>query len=284
MEKRMIEIWEKAYGKINLAIDILRKREDGYHEVDMIMQSVQLYDTVHLQRKDKGGIFLDTNLSFLPKDSRNLAYRAAQLMMDTYDLPPHIGIYIKKMIPVAAGMAGGSSNAAAVIRGMNRLYQLNRPLEELQVLGKKLGADVPFCLAQGCYRAQGIGEILSPVPSLPSVDILLVKPKISVSTKEVYENLILEERKADKVKALIQGLEKGDIEEIGPYMINGLEKVTMAWHPEIGEIKEKMLQLGARWAMMSGSGPTVFGIYTDPVQGAKSLEVFREEKDGGRFI
>lgn len=254
----------KALGKINLGLDVLGRRENGYHDVRMVMQTLYLYDTVTLIREENTGIEIESNLYFLPKDENNIAWRAAKLLMDEFHIEGGIRIVLDKHIPVAAGMAGGSSNAAAVLYGMNILYELGLSRQELMDRGVVLGADVPYCIMRGTVLAEGIGEVLSPLPPMPKCQILIAKPPISVSTKAIYK--ALDSKKIEEhpdIDGLIEGLGNRDLHQIAGAMGNVLEEVTIEMHPVIAEIKKCMLEHGALGAMMSGSGPTVFGIYDD---------------------
>ena len=252
----------KALGKINLGLDVLGRRENGYHDVRMVMQTLYLYDRVTLIKKEEPGIEIESNLYFLPKDSGNIAWKAANLLMEEFGIPGGIKIILNKYIPVAAGMAGGSSNAAAVLYGMNKMYQLGLSQQELMDRGVKLGADVPYCIMRGTVLAEGIGEILSPLPPMPKCQILIAKPTVSVSTKAVYEAIDSKEiEDHPDIDGIIDGLKKQDLNKIAASMGNVLEKVTIDMHPEIAQIKNCMLEHGALGAMMSGSGPTVFGIF-----------------------
>lgn len=254
----------KALGKINLGLDVLGKRENGYHDVRMVMQTLYLYDTVTLIKEEKEGIEIESNLFFLPKDENNIAWRAAKLLMDEFHIEGGIRIVLEKHIPVAAGMAGGSSNAAAVLYGMNQMYELGLSQQELMDRGVTLGADVPYCIMRGTVLAEGIGEILSPLPPMPKCQILIVKPPISVSTKTIYQALDSKEIKEHPdIDSVIDGLKNRDLHQVAGAMGNVLEEVTVEMHPVIGKIKTCMLEHGALGAMMSGSGPTVFGIYDD---------------------
>ena len=254
----------KALGKINLGLDVLGKRENGYHDVCMVMQTLYLYDTVTLIKEETDGIEIESNLYFLPKDENNIAWRAARLLMDEFHIEGGIRIVLEKHIPVAAGMAGGSSNAAAVLYGMNRMYELGLSQQELMYRGVTLGADVPYCIMRGTVLAEGIGEILSPLPPMPRCQILIAKPPISVSTKAIYQALDSREiEEHPDIDGIIDGLKKQDLHQVAGAMGNVLEDVTMEMHPVIGKIKNCMLEHGALGAMMSGSGPTVFGIYDD---------------------
>ena len=254
----------KALAKINLGLDVLGRRENGYHDVRMVMQTIYLYDNVTLSKTEEPGIKLETNLFYLPIDENNIAYKAARMLMDEFDIREGVRIVLDKHIPVAAGMAGGSSNAAAVLVGMNRLFTLGLSQEKLMERGVKLGADVPYCIMRGTVLAEGIGEILTPLPPLPKCYVLIAKPNISVSTQMVYEKLdaqVIE--KHPDIDGLLEGLEQQNIRKIAASMGNVLEGVTIRQYPIIEKIKEAMKEAGALNAMMSGSGPTVFGIFND---------------------
>lgn len=252
----------KALGKINLGLDILGKRENGYHDVRMVMQTVYLYDRVILEKSKTPGIRIATNLNFLPVNEKNIAYKAADLLRKEYGLEDGIKIILQKHIPVAAGMAGGSSDAAAVLFGMNRMYGLGLSEEELKQRGVRLGADVPYCIMRGTVLAEGIGEKLTPLPPLPKCYVLIAKPPLSASTEKVYEKYdALEQIGHPDIDEVIRGLERADLKQAASGMGNVLEQVMIPEYPVIGEIKETMLAYGALGAMMSGSGPTVFGIF-----------------------
>ena len=254
----------KALAKINLGLDVLGKRDNGYHDVRMVMQTIYLYDNVTLTKKEEAGIQVETNLSYLPVNENNIAYKAAKILIDEFGIKNGVHIKLDKHIPVAAGMAGGSSNAAAVLVGMNRLFGLGLSQKELMERGVLLGADVPYCVMRGTALAEGIGEILSPLPPLPKCYILIAKPAISVSTKVVYEALDAKEIvEHPNIDGLIDGLEGQDIKKIAEAMGNVLERVTIERYPIIETIKNIMKDMGALNAMMSGSGPTVFGIFDD---------------------
>lgn len=258
----MEKIELKALGKINLGLDILGRRPNGYHDVRMVMQTVYLYDKVTLEKKESPGIEIVTNLSFLPVNENNIAYKAAQMLMEEFHLPGGVKIELEKHIPVAAGMAGGSSNAAAVLFGMNRMFSLGLSEEELKERGVKLGADVPYCIMRGTVLAEGIGEILTPLPPMPKCYILIAKPPLSASTKAVYEKI--DEKGISRhpdIDGILAGLEKGDIHQIAGSMGNVLEQVMLEDYPVLARIQETMKEKGALGAMMSGSGPTVFGIF-----------------------
>lgn len=254
----------KALAKINLGLDVLGTRENGYHDVRMVMQTIYLYDNVTLQKTEEPGIQLTTNLFYLPVDEKNIAYKAAKILMDEFQIPGGVKIDLDKHIPVAAGMAGGSSNAAAVLVGMNRLFHLGLSEQELMDRGVQLGADVPYCVMRGTVLAEGIGEILTPLAPLPKCYILVAKPNISVSTKTVYEKLDAHEiEDHPDINGVIAGLHAGDLKKIADSMGNVLERVTIEDYPIIEDIKTAMKEAGALNAMMSGSGPTVFGIFEE---------------------
>ncbi len=252
----------KALAKINLGLDVLGRRDNGYHDVRMVMQTIYLYDNVTLTRTEEPGIQVETNLSYLPIDENNIAYKAAKILIDEFDIRQGVHIKLEKRIPVAAGMAGGSSNAAAVLVGMNRMFNLGLSQSELMERGVVLGADVPYCVMRGTALAEGIGEKLSSLPPMPKCYILVAKPAISVSTKWVYETLDAKEiMEHPDIDGLLQGLEEQDLSKIASSMGNVLESVTIERYPIIETIKDAMKEAGALNAMMSGSGPTVFGIF-----------------------
>lgn len=268
----------KAYGKINLGLDVVRRREDGYHEVRMIMQTVGIYDMIDLFRTAEAGIRVETNLYYLPNDNNNLVYKAAKLLMDEFHIQEGVFIKLQKFIPVAAGMAGGSSDAAAVLFGVNKMFRLGLSLEELMERGVKIGADVPYCLMRGTVLAEGIGEKLTKLPPVPQCQILIAKPPISVSTKYVYENLHANELKPEEhpdIDAIIEGIQQKDLHKIAGKLGNVLEKVTIQEYPVIQSIKECMMELGAVGSLMSGSGPTVFGLFENPRLAAQAYEELR---------
>lgn len=263
--EKMNQMRLKALAKINLGLDVLRRREDGYHEVKMIMQTINLYDQIHMRKIEEDEIKIRTNLYYLPNNENNLAYKAAKLLKDEFQLPGGVSINLKKVIPVAAGMAGGSSDAAAVLFGMNKMYDLKLSMQELMDRGVELGADVPYCIMRGTALSEGIGEKLTKLPAMPKCHILIAKPMINVSTKFVYENLHANELKPEDhppVDAQIEALKEGDLEKLVANMGNVLERVTVREYPVINELKQMMTEGGALGSMMSGSGPTVFGIFT----------------------
>lgn len=279
----MNKIQLKALGKINLGLDVLRRREDGYHEVKMIMQTVSLCDELELKKSRKEGIQVQTNLYYLPANENNLVYKAAQLLMEEFDIRGGMSIQLRKKIPVSAGMAGGSSDAAAVLWGMNQMYGLGLSRKDLMERGVKLGADVPYCILRGTALAEGIGERLTTLPSMPKCYLLIAKPGINVSTKYVYENLHANDLKAEQhpdVDAVIEALKEKDLAALSSRMGNVLETVTVSAYPVIDQIKKCMMNAGALGAMMSGSGPTVFGIFDSQ---AKARRAYRGMK-GKRFV
>lgn len=267
----------KALGKINLGLDVLGRRENGYHDVRMVMQTLYLYDQITIEKTEKPGIELSTNLFYLPVNENNLAYRAADLLMQEFGVEEGVKITLEKHIPVAAGMAGGSSNAAAVLYGINRMFSLGLSQEELMERGVKLGADVPYCIMRGTVLAEGIGEILTPFPAMPRCTVLVAKPPISVSTKLVYEKLDAHEiEDHPDIDGVLEGLERQDLKKIASSMGNVLERVTVEEYPVIEEIKEMMKENGALNAMMSGSGPTVFGLYSDKRMAKEAAQKIKE--------
>ena len=269
----------KALGKINLGLDVLGRRENGYHDVRMVMQTLYLYDNVTLQKKSAPGIEIDSNLFYLPNDEDNIAWKAAKLLIDEFDIKDGIRIHLDKHIPVAAGMAGGSSNAAAVLYGMNQMFRLGLSQKELMERGVKLGADVPYCIMRGTVLAEGIGEKLTPLPPMPKCQILIAKPPISVSTKMVYEKLdALEITEHPDIDGILNGLARKNIHKVAECMGNVLEQVTIPVYPVIEQIKNVMKEGGAMNAMMSGSGPTVFGLFEDRQSARRAAQKIKEQK------
>ena len=267
----------QAFAKINLGLDVLGKREDGYHEVRMIMQTIRMYDQLDMRKSVEPGIHLTTNKKYIPVDENNLVWRAAKLMMDTCGIIEGVSIHLHKVIPVAAGMAGGSSDAAATLVGMNRLFHCGLSKEKLMELGVQIGAEGPYCVLRGTALAEGIGEKLTVLPPMPDCWILIGKPGISVSTKYVYTTLDLN---TDTVHPDIDGMKKaledGNLYGITERMGNVLQDVTIPAYPEVERIKEQMKALGAVNAMMSGSGPTVFGIFDNEEKAQKACQKLRE--------
>ncbi len=266
----------KALAKINLGLDVVRRREDGYHEVRMIMQTVQLYDRLDIKRTQEPGIQIQTNLSFLPVNENNLIYKAAKLLMDEFSITDGVSVKLDKRIPVAAGMAGGSTDAAAMLFGMNRLFSLGLTKRQLMERGVQIGADVPYCIMRGTALAEGIGEALSLLPPMVKCPVLIAKPSISVSTKFVYQNLKLDDTTIHPdIDRLIDDIKAKNLHDIAAHMGNVLETVTIPNYPVIDEIKKHMLSNGAVGAMMSGSGPTVFGLFDDEDTAKKAYKAMR---------
>ncbi len=264
---------QRAYAKINIGLDVLRRRADGYHEVKMIMQTVDIYDELVLERRKQPGIELRMDNSELPSGGDNLICRAADLLFREKEITGGVNISLTKRIPIAAGMAGGSADAAAALRGVNELFDLGYSLTELQALGVGLGADIPYCLAGGTMLSEGIGEILTPLPAPPAAHLVIAKPDVNVSTAFVYGNL-----HADRlawhpdIDGMIAALQKGDLDGITGRLGNVLETVTVKAHPVIEQIKELLRKQGAENALMSGSGPTVFGIFKEKETAARAAE------------
>lgn len=266
----------KAHAKINLGLDVVRKREDGYHEVRMIMQTIGLYDKLTISKTNNTSIVIKTNLHYLPTDESNLVYKAVSLIREEYNIKQGVYINLEKKIPVAAGMAGGSSDAAATLYGMNRLFNLNLKRKDLINLGLGLGADVPYCILRGTALSEGIGEILTPLPPFPACHVLIVKPGISVSTKYVYERLKLDENTMHPdIDGIVACIANKDLKGAASLFGNVLETVTMKEYPVIGDIKDKMYEYGAITSLMSGSGPTVFGLFTDLKKAEKAFYQFK---------
>ena len=252
----------RAMAKINLGLDVIGKRADGYHDVRMVMQTIRMYDLLEIRKKRAPGIVLSTNLPYVPSDERNLVYRAAKLLMDEFQVEEGLSMRLTKSIPVAAGMAGGSSDAAAAFVGVNRLFRLGLSQEELMERAVQIGADVPYCVMRGTALAEGIGEKLTRLPAVPECFVLVGKPGINVSTKTAYENLNLGaiERHPD-IDGMLRDIENGDFRAMTEKMENVFQPGVEAKYPVIRQIVELMEQSGALKAMMSGSGPTVFGIF-----------------------
>ncbi|MGN0372927.1 MAG: 4-(cytidine 5'-diphospho)-2-C-methyl-D-erythritol kinase [Enterocloster sp.] len=268
----------KAHGKINLALDVLGRREDGYHEVRMIMQTVGLHDRIDIYRTAEPGIRLKTNLFYLPDNEQNLAYKAARLLMDEFGVKEGVSINLRKFIPVSAGMAGGSTDGATVLFGVNKMFDLGLSTEQLMERAVKLGADVPYCLMRGTALSQGIGEKLTPLPPVPQCQVLIAKPAVSVSTRVVYESLdamkLMPEDHPD-IDGMLDAIRRQDLREVAGKFGNVLELVTAGRYPVIGQIEQVMKDCGAVNAMMSGSGPTVFGLFTSPAAAESAYEELR---------
>ena len=267
----------KAYGKVNISLDVVGKREDGYHLLSMIMQNIDLYDEIEVE-KQQCGITLECNKSYVPVDNRNLAYKAAEIFKERYDIVDGVKINIEKNIPVSAGLAGGSTDAAAVLKVMNKLFNVNATEEELMELGLKLGADIPYCIHGGTALCEGIGEIITPIKSFRDKIIVLVKPAFGVSTKEVYKNFNLEKVKQHpRTAEIINAIENDDLNFVASNMKNLLENVTLRKHKILIKIKEEMNACGAINSMMSGSGPTVFAFFDDMLKAQRCFEKMKKK-------
>lgn len=267
----------KAYGKVNISLDVVGKREDGYHLLSMIMQNIDLYDEIEVE-KQECGIILECNKSYVPVDNRNLSYKAAEIFKERYDIVDGVKINIEKNIPVSAGLAGGSTDAAAVLKVMNKLFNVNATEEELMELGLKLGADIPYCIHGGTALCEGIGEIITPIKPFIDKIVVLVKPAFGVSTKEVYKNFNLEKVKQHpKTAEIINAIENDDLNFVASNMKNLLENVTLRKHKILIKIKEEMNACGAINSMMSGSGPTVFAFFDDMLKAQRCFEKMKKK-------
>jgi len=267
----MEKITIRTYGKINLYLEVLNKREDGYHELQMVMQSISLYDKVSVKETEKDEILLYTNSPYIPKDDGNIAVQAAKLIKEEFHIDKGVEITIDKNIPVAAGLAGGSANAAGVLKGLNELWGLGLTEGKLRDLGLRLGADVPFSVMEGAAIAEGIGERLTPIAGLKNTWMVLCKPGVSVSTPDVYKELNVSAlEKKPLSEEFLTAIEKRDLRLISKTMYNALESVTLKKHGVIEDIKKRMMQYNAIGTMMTGSGPTVFGIFKDQERAKKA--------------
>lgn len=271
----------KAPAKINFAIDVLSRRPDGYHEVAMVMQTIDLHDTITVKESFEQEVIVTASNSKIPTGKENIVYKAADYMRIKYNVKMGASIHIEKNIPVAAGLAGGSTDAAATILLLDELWRLKLTRAEKMEIGKKIGADVPFCIMGGTALAEGIGEKLTTLTPSPTCHILLAKPNMSISTKEVYEGIVFDEIKdRPNIKAMIEGLGKKELSIITSNMVNVLETVTLKKCPQVKLLKETMMKGGAMAAMMSGSGPTVFGVFEnqkDALQAYAQLHTIVEE-------
>ena len=277
----MRQINLKAMAKINLGLDVIGKRPDGYHDLRMIMQTVRLFDRVKLSATRTPGVRMKTNLRYLPTDESNHAYQAASLLIKEFGISSGVFIDLQKYIPVAAGLAGGSADAAAVLVGMNLLFGLGLSQKQLQERGVQIGADVPYCVMRGTALAEGIGDRLTRLPQIPGCSIVIAKPAVRVSTKYVYTHLTLDNHtQHPQIAAQIEAIRQGNLAQMCALCGNVLEDVTIPAHPQIATIKEEMLQAGALCAMMSGSGPSVFGIFEKKEQAQKAYARLRSENDG----
>lgn len=265
-----------AMAKINLGLDVLRRREDGYHEVKMVMQTVDICDRLEFVRQEEDVIRVATNREELPADEHNLIYKAAKLMKETFGIREGVFVSLEKNIPIAAGMAGGSTDAAATIHGMDQLFGLGLTLEEKQRLGVKIGADVPYCLMGGTALSEGIGEVLTKLPDVPEAFLVVAKPDINVSTKFVYENLHANRlTRHPDIDGMVESILQEDLKGITGRMENVLETVTVKHYPVIEEMKAFLKEQGALNALMSGSGPTVFGVFEEKKTAQAAYEAMK---------
>lgn len=258
----------KAPAKINLSLDVLSKRSDGFHEVEMVMTMVDLADRIELELIDDGMIHILSHDRFVPGDHRNLAYKAADLLRKRYNVTQGVAITIQKQIPVAAGLAGGSSDAAATLRGLNTLWDLRIPIDELAEVGAEIGSDVSFCIYGGTALATGRGEVIQELPAPPKCWVILAKPSIGVSTADVYHSFKVDKDNHPNTEGMVKAIREQDYKGMCANLGNALESVTLKMHPEVAHIKEQMERFGADAVLMSGSGPTVFGLveYESKVQ------------------
>lgn len=270
----MSEITLMASAKINIGLDVTGRRDDGYHLVRTIMQTIGLNDVVTVATSHEPGIVMTTNDETLPVGEDNLCVKAAKLLMDEFHITEGVKIHLEKRIPVAAGLAGGSTDAAAVLTGVNHVFQLDLTEEELLERAVNIGADVPYCLLGGTALAEGIGQELKRLPRMMDCFVLIAKPPIEVSTKYVYEHFDgLKNPTHPDIDAMVADIENRDLHSLASHMGNILEGVTVEKYPVIDQIKREMMEHGAVVSMMSGSGPTVFGFFEDEtlVQEAKSV-------------
>lgn len=267
----------KAYAKVNIALDVIGKREDGYHLLRMIMQAIDLYDEILIEKIDKG-IRINCNKPYVPTDERNLAHKAAKLFMDKFNIKSGVNITINKNIPVSAGLAGGSTDCAAVLKLMNKMFKTNLSDQELMDLGVKLGADVPYCIIGGTALCEGIGEKITKLKPFKDKILVLVKPPFGVSTKVVYQEFDLSKVVFHpNVEGLIKNIEEDNLKYVASNMKNLLENVTLAKYKEIISIKQSMIECGSIGSMMSGSGPTVFAFFDDMVKAQKCYDIMKKK-------
>lgn len=265
----------KAYAKINLSLDVIGKRQDGYHLLKMIMQQIDLYDSINIEKCDKG-ITINCNKSYIPSDNRNLAYKAAELFLNTYKIDSGVTINIEKNIPVAAGLAGGSTDAAAVLKAMREIFDIKVNDEELMKLGLKIGADVPYCIKGGTALCEGIGEIITPLKSFGNNILVVIKPKFGISTKVIYNSLdITKIFKHVNTESLIRNIDNQNLTEVCKHLKNVLENVTIKKYYSIKNIKNDMIEHGAIGSLMSGSGPTVYGFFDDMLKAQQCYDFFK---------
>ncbi len=279
-----IKLIGKAPAKINLAIDVISKRSDGYHNVSLIMQSIALFDIISLETINEDKIIVNTNSHSLPDGPKNIAYKAAKLIKDKYNIKEGARIYIEKNIPMAAGLGGGSTDAACTLKLLNKAWDLKLDIAELMNLGAQIGADIAFCIAGGTALAEGIGEKITLLKPLPKCYILLIKPNINISTKEIYSQLDLKKiNKRPNMKNIIRAIEKEDLEAVSKESFNVLESITIKKCPIIATIKEELMRLGALGSLMTGSGPTVYGIFNEEEKAYYAYEAIKNI-EGQKFL
>ncbi len=280
--KEIKEIQKKAYAKLNIALDVVRKRVDGYHDMKMIMQTINLFDTIKIKKNNSGEIKLNSNANITENVESNLVYKAAKLVLEESGLFGTVGldIFIEKNIPMGAGMAGGSADCATTILCLNELLELNLSIERMIDLGKMLGSDVPYCLVGGTKLVEGVGDIISPLSNHPQTCVLVAKPRKSISTKLIFENLNLDNKKeVPNFDELILGIEKGSVEHIAKNFCNVFEDVTIPLCEEIQEIKDTMNANGAINSLMTGTGSTVFGYFENEDDAKKCCDILRQKSD-----
>ncbi len=270
-----VMLYVKAPAKINLTLDVLYKREDNYHEVEMVMTTIDLADRIGLSLRQDGKIVLSSTDQFVPTDQRNFAYQAARLLQQRFKISAGVTIKIEKEIPIAAGLAGGSTDAAATLRGLNVLWQLNLTLDELADIGAEIGSDVPFCVYGGTAHATGRGEQIREISAPPTCWVVLAKPKVGVSTADIYGGLNLTQVKHPNTQEMLQAIEQCDYKAMCRELGNVLEDVTLKLHPEVVKIKSLMERSGADAVLMSGSGPTVFGLVDSEIRVSRIVNALR---------
>ena len=280
-DKKESKLKVRAWAKINLGLDVTGRREDGYHLLRSVMQTLDLHDTLEIEESSPGSALVRTDNPELPDGDDNLITRAARAILQSYAPDAGVSIHVRKRIPLAAGLAGGSADAAATLLGIRSLLGLRIPDDELMDMGGCLGADVPYCIKGGTALAEGIGEVLTDLPSMPDCAIVLAKPRVAVSTEEIYRRLDGgKPAAAPDIDAQIEALERHDLRGIAARLGNVLESVTSALCPEVTRIKERLLSMGALGAQMSGSGPTLFGIFDDEKKAGHACSVIKSEEEG----
>ncbi|WP_314579682.1 4-(cytidine 5'-diphospho)-2-C-methyl-D-erythritol kinase [Enterococcus gilvus] len=255
-----MEIMEKAPAKINLGLDILGKRPDGLHELAMVMASIDLADRLYLEEIPENKIIIETNKAFLPTDKKNHVYEALELVKERFNIDKGLRVKIHKEIPVAAGLGGGSTDSAAALRAVNRLWNLGLSIEELAALGAEVGSDVPYCVYGQTSLVEGFGEKVTPIAPMPQCWVVVVKPRMSVSTRTIFAKIVMEDLYHPDIETLVSAIEENDYQKMTENLGNSMEVVTIKKHPVIQQLKDRMLKYGADAAMMSGSGPTVYAL------------------------